>query len=185
VQRGGSWDDAAENLSVWARGAGDPAPDHPGSQHGGFRVARTLSGPRATIKDRRFATLDYHDPGLSGRVTFNYSNNDGRYSIGKGEFFFETQWSKGSDQSIYLYSDPPSILGVAELPGIQSYRDLGDPASYDMSSRVRTIQKGEHALLKNRHNNYAVLKVLDIKDRTRSGTVDELTFEFRVLAEKS
>jgi hypothetical protein len=52
-----------------------------------------------------------------------------------------------------------------------------------MSSRVRTIQEGEHAILKNRHNKYAVLKVVDIKDRTRSDTVDELIFEFWILTD--
>jgi hypothetical protein len=54
-----------------------------------------------------------------------------------------------------------------------------------MSSRVRTIQKGEHAILKNRHDKYAVLKVLNIKDRTRSDSVDELTFKFWILSDTS
>ena len=35
-------------------------------------------------------------------------------------------------------------------------------------------------MLLNQHNNYAVLKVLDIEDRTRADNVDELTFEFRI-----
>jgi formylglycine-generating enzyme required for sulfatase activity len=48
---------------------------------------------------------------------------------------------------------------------------------------VRTIQEGEHAILKNRHHKYAVLKVLDVKDRTRLDAVDELTFEFRILTD--
>jgi formylglycine-generating enzyme required for sulfatase activity len=50
---------------------------------------------------------------------------------------------------------------------------------------VRTIQEGEHAILKNRHNKYAVLKVLDVKDRTRSDAVDELTFEYRILTDNT
>ena len=87
-------------------------------------------------------------------------------------------WSKASDRSIHLLADPESISGIAEAPELQSYHDVNDLASYDMSSRVRTIQEGEHAILKNRHNNYAVLRVLDVKDRTRSDSVEELTFEF-------
>jgi len=125
--------------------------------------------------------LEYHNPALSGRVIFNYSNNNGRYSIGQDECLFETKWSKASDQAIHLYNDPPSIAGVAEAPELQSYEMLRDPASYDMSSRARTIQEGEHAILKNRHDRYAVLKVIDIKDRTRADSIDELTFEFWIL----
>jgi formylglycine-generating enzyme required for sulfatase activity len=150
----------------------------------GFRVARTFAG-QSSVRDAHWNKLEYHDPALAGLVTFNYSNNDGRYSIGRDEFFFETKWSKASDRSIYLLNDPSSIVGVAEAPEIRSHEDIGDPANYDMSSRVRTIQKGEHAILKNRHDKYAVLKVLNIKDRIRSDNVDELTFEFWILTDMS
>jgi len=118
---------------------------------------------------------------LVGRVTFNYTNNNGRYSIGHDQFLFEIQWSKASGDSIHLYSDPVSISGIAEVPQLRSYEDIGEPSTYDMSSRVRTIQEGEHAILKNIFNNYAVLKVIDIKDRTRSDRIDELTFDFWIL----
>ena len=60
-----------------------------------------------------------------------------------------------------------------------------DIDSYDMSSRTRIIQKGEHAILKNINNQYAVLKILDIKDRLRSDTVDELTFDFWILTDRN
>jgi hypothetical protein len=153
--------------------------------NGSFRIARTHSAPPAenSAKGTHWGDVVYHDRALSGQVTFNYSNNNGRYSIGRDELFFETMWSKASDRSIYLYSDPPSIAGVAEAPELQSYEKIGDPANYDMSSRVRAIQKGEHAILKNRYNNYAVLRIIDIKDRTRSDSVDVLTFEYWILAD--
>jgi len=37
---------------------------------------------------------------LSGRVTFDYSNNNGKYIIGNDELLFETAWSKASGDSI-------------------------------------------------------------------------------------
>jgi hypothetical protein len=180
--RGGSWHYSPGDLRSAHRG-GKPT----GVKYVdvGFRVARTLTAQPAAspVKNTHWSKSEYHNPGLTGRVTFNYSNNNGGYSIGRDEFFFETQWSKASDRSIHLYSDPPSIVGIAQAPDFPdlwdfaSY-DLSELAKYDMSSRVRTIQEGEHAILENRHNKYAVLKVVDIKDRTRSDTVDELTFDF-------
>ena len=180
VLRGGSWDRNPGCLRSAYRGGGDASYR---SSNIGFRVARTLTGPPVTDspKETDWSELKYHDPALSGRITFNYSNNNGQYSIGRDEFFFETRWSKASDRSIHLYNEPPSIIGVAEAPEIHSYKDIRDPARYDMSSRVRTIQRAEHALLKNIHNNYAVLKILAIKDSTRSDSVDELTFDFWIL----
>ena len=44
----------------------------------------------------------YVSPATTGRVTFDYSNNNGRYSIGAGELLFETKWSKSSDHNIQL-----------------------------------------------------------------------------------
>ena len=177
VLRGGSWYDHSRNLRSACRNRLDTGNR---DSNIGFRVARTLSEQPAvsSAKGAHGGDLKYHDPALSGQVTFNYSNNNGRYSIGRNEFFFETMWSKADDRSIHLYNDPPSIAGVAEAPKLQGYQEVRDPTSYDMSSRARTIEEGEHAIRKNWHNKYAVLKVLDIKDRTRSDSVDELTFKF-------
>jgi len=181
VLRGGSWNynpSALRSGDRYRRSTADR------NHFTGFRVARTLAAqPAANPEGNYWSKLQYHDPELTGQVTFNYSNNNGVYSIGRDEFFFETKWSKASDRSIHLVSDPPSIAGVAEAPDLRSYRSVTDLASYDMSSRVRTIQEGEHAILKNSHGKYAVLKVLDVKDRTRLDTVDELTFEFYILAD--
>ena len=115
---------------------------------------------------------------LSGRVTFDYSNNNGLYRIGDGDLLFETKWSKASDTAAHLYNDPPSIISVAVAVGAHSIEAVTNAASYDGSSRSRTIQEGEVAVLKNKHGNYAVLHVLDIKDRTRSDDADELTFRY-------
>lgn len=127
----------------------------------------------------RFRTI-YVTKRLSGRVTFDYSNNNGIYVIGDGELLFETKWSKASDVSIHLYNDPPSIKTVAIAVGASSIEAIADAASYDGSSRSRTLQEGEVAVLKNRNGNFAALQVLDVKDRTRSDDRDELTFRYTI-----
>ena len=50
--------------------------------------------------------VKYSSERLKGRKTFDYSNNNGRYIIGKNELKFETAWSKASDDSIHVYNDP-------------------------------------------------------------------------------
>lgn len=115
---------------------------------------------------------------LTGKVTFDYSNNNGSFTIGRSELLFETKWSKASDVSIHLYNDPPSINGVAVAKGVSKISDLKDASQYDMSSRVRTIQELEIAILKNNYNNYAAIRVIDIKDNTRNDDKDSLSFEY-------
>jgi hypothetical protein len=47
-----------------------------------------------------------------------------------------------------------------------------------MSSMVRTIQEHEIAILKNNFDNFAAIRVIDIKDNTRKDDKDELHFEY-------
>jgi len=121
----------------------------------------------------------------SGRANFDYSNNDGRYIIGESPFVFETKWSKASDRSIHTYKNPPSIVGVALAYGLSDKTEIVDASSYDMSSRVRTPQEGEYVILKNKNGYFAVIKILNVKDRTRSDNKDELSFEYWIQTDKT
>ena len=46
---------------------------------------------------------------ISGIATFDYSNNNGDYSIGEGDYTFVTDWSKASGTSIYAYDSSEII----------------------------------------------------------------------------
>jgi len=54
----------------------------------------------------------YVSVSLRGKVTFDYSNNNGNYIIGTGDLAFETSWSKASDTAIHTSNDRPSIAGI-------------------------------------------------------------------------
>lgn len=120
----------------------------------------------------------YVSPASRGRVTFDYSNNNGKYSIGSGYFMFETQWSKSSDWDIQLLSDPPSILTVAVVKDTEAISGIADARVYDGSSRIRRPKVGQIAVLKNTNGFFAAVKIIDIKDDTRDADVDELTFVY-------
>ena len=120
----------------------------------------------------------YVSPAPKGKVTFDYSNNSGKYSIGSGAYMFETKWSKASDRSIHVYSDPPSILTVALVKDKQEISSIDDARIYDGSSRARSPNVGQIVLLQNTNGLFAALKILDIKDDTRGSQFDELTFEY-------
>ena len=120
----------------------------------------------------------YASPATKGKVTFDYSNNDGKYSIGSGAYMFETRWSKASDRRIYILNDPPSIRTVALVKDKQAISSIDDARVYDESSRIRTPSVGQIVLIQNVHGFFAALKVLNIKDDTRGSQFDELTFEY-------
>lgn len=113
-----------------------------------------------------------------GRISFDYSNNNGIFNVGSDELLFETKWSKASRESIHLYKDPASIDEIAKANGNYQIKTVKDISDFDFSSRTRTIQKNEIAILKNVYGNYAAVKIIDIKDNTRGDDRDELTFKY-------
>ena len=120
----------------------------------------------------------YSQKSQKGKATFNYSDNNGKYDIGLDKLHFELFFSKASDTSIHIYNDPPSISGVALVTDTRDISKISDATIYDMSSRARTVQEGEIVILRNIHNNYAAVTIVDVKDRNRSDDVDEVTFEY-------
>ena len=121
---------------------------------------------------------------LKSKVTFNYSNNNGDYQIGEHPYDFVTHWSKANDRSIHIYNDPPSIKGVGIAYGVASFYEIGDASAIDMSSRSQTPQEGEFVVLANSRGYFAGLRIIDIKDRTRADSIDELSFEYIILPKR-
>jgi hypothetical protein len=49
---------------------------------------------------------------MKGRITFDYSNNNGIIEIG-GDARFESKWSGASGKTINAYRNPRSVQAVA------------------------------------------------------------------------
>lgn len=122
----------------------------------------------------------YVSPATHGTVTFDYSNNNGRYFIGQGELLLELAFSKSSDRNIQLYNDPSSIRTVAIAKNLNDFSEIKDARIFDGSSRVRRPKINEIAVLQNSNGFFAAIKVLSIKDDTRGSENDEVTFEYKI-----
>ncbi len=132
-----------------------------------------------------FIAQFHASPALIGKARFNYSDNNGVFTIGNGECLFETMWTKASDVAIHAYNDPPSISGVAIALDSCALADICDASIYNMSSRCRTPKEGEFVVLKNNNGRFAALHILDVKDRSRSDKEDELVFDYWILDDGS
>lgn len=139
------------------------------------------------VAARRFkpSSEKYTSPSMKGNVTFDYSNNNGRFILGQGDLFFETAWSKASNTSIHAYSDPPSIHSLALVYDKKEINEINDAESYDFTSRVRTPRTNEIVIWHNRNGYFAATKVLNVKDRTRGDVKDELTLEYVIITNGS
>ncbi len=148
------------------------------------------SNPFETIKkyaEQKFIPSNekYVSPAVKGRVTFDYSNNNGRYYIGQDNLAFELDFSKSSDENIQLYNDPTSIKTVAIVKDKNSITEINDARVYDGSSRVRRPKLNQIAVLQNTNGFYAAIKILSIKDDTRGAEYDEVIFDYIIQTDGS
>jgi hypothetical protein len=116
-----------------------------------------------------------------GQAIFDYSNYDGKYEIGDGSFSFITKWSKASGDSIHCYNDGTNIRALSEFTKFSDILSVTDMSLPQFTSRCRTVSEGGYMLLQNQEGFYAILKILDIKDKSRSDDRDELLFEYYIL----
>lgn len=141
--------------------------------------------PFQTIKEfaqQRFMPVSekYVSPATSGIVSFDYSNNNGKYAIGQGDLMFETDWSTAGVNSIHLYRDPPSIKTIALVKNTADIKSIKDARNYDSSSRARTVHLNQIAVLQNTNGFYAAIKVLSIKVNNNGRETDELNFIYLI-----
>lgn len=137
------------------------------------------------IEDRKVKKLfevpvskKYHSTALKGKVTFDYSNNNGRYTIGDGYYLFETHWSSASADSIHAYSGSDSVATIALAKGISEIDQIQNGEAFDSTSHSRSPDEGQIIILKNKNNIFAAIKVIDVKYDGRGDDVYELTFEY-------
>lgn len=102
-------------------------------------------------------SIKYCNTAMEGSASFDYSSNNGIYIIGTGDYTFETMWSTAKQHCIYSYKDHVKRLGFKG--SCTEFPSLVDVASFDFSSRVRTIYEGQVFILENRNNKFAAIKV--------------------------
>lgn len=129
-------------------------------------------------------STEYVSKAMSGKVTFDYSNNNGRYVLGSGEMLFETKWTEAGQFSIYAYSDPTSIRSVALAININEITEITDASIFDTSSRVRNAKLNEIIIWQNTSGCYLATKVKNLACRSRGAKADSVTFTYKIQPNK-
>lgn len=121
--------------------------------------------------------IKYTKNTFEGKVHFDYSSNNGIFTIGVGEYTFNTMWTRAGSASIHCYKDHVKRLGYnANFDKYPSFTDL---IQFDYSSRSRTVQIGEVFVLENNYNNFAAIKVLGVHN-SETDQNNYVDFEYKI-----
>ncbi|WP_141441211.1 toll/interleukin-1 receptor domain-containing protein [Vreelandella titanicae] len=130
-----------------------------------------------------FSSSRYASASMSGVVEFDYSNNDGRFSVGEGDYQFVLIWGGGSSNSIYAYRDATTTVALAE--DVQEIADITDASLYDTSSRVRRPHIGDIVVWRNQSGYYAAAKLEHVEAHGYGSTKYALRFSYVIAPNKS
>ncbi len=122
----------------------------------------------------KIESVKYHSPWMDGDVTFRYDNNNGIYTLGDGEYTFNTRWSRSGNNSIHAYGSLGFKLGESEFPSKDVIKE------YDFSSTCRTIRTGQIVIFRNQSNHFVAIKIGDVKSSGHGNPYDEMTFQYHI-----
>ena len=124
-----------------------------------------------------------YDP--TGLISFDYSNNNGRFLVGTDDFAFETVWSPASNSSIHAYDDGENIHTIALATGATRFEDIVDARIYDTSSRTRTARVGEIIIWQNNSGHYLATRIERVAARSHGTERNELVFSYKIAPDNS
>lgn len=116
----------------------------------------------------------YQSPALDGHVKFRYDNHNHVYTLGTGEYAFNTRWSGCSNDAIYAYGR----IGVKD--GCTEYPDYENIIDFDFSSSTRTIRKGQVFVIENEYSHFAAIKLGSVKSSSHGCPYDEMEFDYHI-----
>jgi len=137
------------------------------------------------VPEVSFSSARYVSPATSGTVTFDFSNNDGKYVVGAGDYAFETKWSRGDNSALHVYNDPASIRTVALALDVNEIQQITNASTYDTSSRTRSPSVGEIVVWQNTAGYYLATRVEHVSSRGHGQPTDEVTFTYVIAPHKS
>lgn len=123
------------------------------------------------------------NPELEGEAKFDFTNNDGTFTVGHQEFMCELKFSNASNRSIHAYRANPSIESVSEVTDCEQIEQIADASVYDSSSRARTINKKGIVLFKNTNGFYCAVQINDLYARSHGDSRNEVSIKYRILTD--
>jgi pyrimidine deaminase RibD-like protein len=124
------------------------------------------------------------NPELTGTVSFDYTNNDGCYTIGNNRFLFKTMWTVDINGIIHINDDSETIV-IAIADGHKEINGVTDANAYKYYPSMRITNIEEILIIKNKKGYFAAIKIIDVKNIKDDKSWNELQFEFKILPDKT
>ncbi|MBK5261048.1 MAG: toll/interleukin-1 receptor domain-containing protein [Peptostreptococcaceae bacterium] len=122
-------------------------------------------------------SIKYKAYPLNGTVIFESSNNNHLFTIGTGEYEFQTSWNSANAGVVYATGN----VGFNNDFGIfPEYKEI---SKFNFSSGTRRAQVNDIIIWQNHDGRFMGTKIIDVKSRSHGAHHDEVTFEYKIYIE--
>ncbi|APS30821.1 hypothetical protein [Pectobacterium brasiliense] len=128
---------------------------------------------------------------LTGKEPFDYSTNNGYFTIGSGENRFVLAFSSADHEHIYMYNglhkSKANTDKIAKADGAGCFKDIKDVTEFDYTNTSVQLKIGEIVALRSKETGrYALIQILDVKYQGRKGAMkDEVVFRYVIHTDNS
>lgn len=122
----------------------------------------------------KIESVKYRSASPNGTVVFRFDNNNGYYTLGIGEYAFETRWSRAGNNSIYACGTIGFDGSIAGIPPLEIIPCL------DFSSNVRMIKTGQIVVFENTNHHFVAIKLGEVKSSGHGFPYDEMIFDYHI-----
>lgn len=126
----------------------------------------------------KIESVKYCSQEMDGHVVFRYDNNNGVFTIGIGEYRFDTRWSRSGNDSIHIYRMKGHKIGFN--PDFSEIPEVKDIITFDFSSDIRSIRTGNILVVENVHSRFAAIKLGNVKSASHGYPYDEMEFDYHI-----
>ena len=119
----------------------------------------------------------YKSKRKSGKLTIPLYNTS-KIEIGTGDYEFMPTLSHAGMDSQHFYVRNPSLNGSAVINDVNYFKEVKNASGYVLNKEDKTPNVNDIVVVKNRYNNYALIKILAIREANGNVKGVEVDIEY-------
>lgn len=121
----------------------------------------------------------YKSVRVSGSLIIPMYNTD-KIEIGKGDYQFIPTLSHAGMDSQHFYVRNSSLVGSAVVNDANHFHEVKNASAYEINKETKCPNVNDIIVIKNRYNNYALIKITAIKESTSNVQGFEVEIEYQI-----
>lgn len=134
------------------------------------------------VKSKQVQLFQEKAIGTWGQARFDYTRNNGQFTIEVLGEIFETRWSVCGSDSVYIYSANSSNIGIREEPYVWPIEQFVIQ-DFDWTNSHKKIRVNEICVIPNDNKRLLAIRIVSVRNKDYGGSCNELIIDYRLIGD--